>query len=62
MKKINFPIRYIPKNISRKDKQKQIKMLIKSKKMYKNHKYYTCKNISSYTPFLISNAEFLQSD
>jgi hypothetical protein len=48
MKIINFPIRYVPKNITRKDKQKQINMLIKSKKLYKNHKYYTRKNISSY--------------
>jgi hypothetical protein len=45
---MNFPIRYIPKKITRKDKQKQINMLIKSKKLYKNHKYYTRKNISSY--------------
>ena len=43
-----FPIRYLPKKITRKDKQKQMKMLIKSKKLYKKHKYYTRKNISSY--------------
>jgi hypothetical protein len=48
MKFINFPIRYVPKQITRKDKQKQINMLIKSKKLYKKHKYYTRKNISSY--------------
>ena len=48
MKFINFPIRYVPKKITRKDKQKQINMLIKSKKQYKKHKYYTRKTISSY--------------
>ena len=48
MKQIHFPIRYIPKGLTRKDKQKQLKMLIKSKKLYKNHKYYTRKSISSY--------------
>ena len=48
MKIIKFPIRYVPKNITTKDKQKQINMLIKSKKLYKKHKYYTRKNISSY--------------
>ena len=48
MKDINFPIRYIPKKLTRKDKKKQIKMLLKSKKMYKNHKYYTRKMVSSY--------------
>jgi hypothetical protein len=45
---MNFPIRYVPKQISKKDKQKQISMLIKSKKLYKKHKYYTRKNIPSY--------------
>ena len=45
---INFPIRYVPKKLTRKDKQKQINMLIKSKKLYKKHQYYTRKNISSY--------------
>ena len=48
MKFINFPIRYVPKNITIKDKQKQINMLIKSKRLYKQHKYYTRKKISSY--------------
>ena len=45
---INFPIRYVPNVLTRKDKKKQINMLIKSKKLYKKHKYYTRKNISSY--------------
>jgi hypothetical protein len=45
---IKFPIRYIPKNLTKRDKQKQINMLIKSRKMYKTHKYYTRKRIPSY--------------
>ena len=48
MKQISLPIRYIPKNITRKDKETQLNMLLKSKKQYKKHKYYTRKNISSY--------------
>jgi hypothetical protein len=48
MKNIEFPIRYLPPNISKKDKKKQINMLLKSKKMYKKHKYYTRKHIASY--------------
>ncbi len=48
MKIINFPIRYIPKKITKKDKKKQFNMLIKSKKLYKKHKYYTRKNVLSY--------------
>jgi hypothetical protein len=43
-----YPIKYLPKNLTKKDKCKQIKMLSKSKKMYKKHKYYTRKRLSSY--------------
>ena len=45
---IKLPVRYLPKNLTKKDKQKQFKMLIKSKKLYKKQKYYTRKNVSSY--------------
>ena len=48
MKVIKFPIRYLPKGLSQTDTQKQIQMLRKSKKLYKRHKYYTRKNLSSY--------------
>ena len=41
MKNINFPIRYVPRKLTLKYKQKQINMLLKSKKLYKKHKYYT---------------------
>jgi hypothetical protein len=46
--KVKFPIRYIPIKLTKKDKQKQVKMLLKSRKLYKINKYYTRKNISSY--------------
>jgi hypothetical protein len=46
--KVKFPIRYIPIKLTKKDKHKQVKMLLKSKKLYKINKYYTRKNISSY--------------
>jgi hypothetical protein len=45
---VNFPIRYIPKKLTKKDKQKQINMLLKSKKLYKKHKYFTRKRLSSF--------------
>ena len=48
MDKIQFPITYLPKKLNKKDKHKQFKMLIKSKKLYKKHKYYTRKHVSSY--------------
>ena len=48
MTAMKFPIRYLPKVLTKKDKQKQIKMLKKSKKLYKKNKYYTRKRLSSY--------------
>jgi len=45
-KKIN--VKYLPKNISFKDKKKQSKMLQKSQKMYKKGLYYTRKKINSF--------------
>ncbi len=48
MKLIKFPIRYLPKSLSERDKITQIKMLKKSKKLYKMNKYYTRKRLSSY--------------
>jgi len=46
--KKKVPLRYLPKNLTKKDKKKVVKMLEKSKKLYKQKKYYTRKNISSY--------------
>ena len=48
IKPIKYPMRYLPKMLTKKDKQKQIKMLQKSKQLYKKNKYYTRKKISSY--------------
>ena len=48
MKHTKIPIRYLPFVLSKKDKQKQIKMLNKSKKMYKKGKYYMRKRLPSY--------------
>jgi hypothetical protein len=45
---MEFPIRYLPKMLSSADKQKQVAMLLKSKKLYKKGKYYTRKNVGSY--------------
>ena len=45
---MKFPIRYLPKSLSARDKINQIKMLTKSKKLYKMNKYYTRKRLSSY--------------
>ncbi len=46
---MNVPIKYLPYHLTSKDKKKQIKMLQKSRKMYKKNKYYTRKKVSSYT-------------
>jgi DNA-binding Xre family transcriptional regulator len=48
MNNIKVPIRYLPKNLSKKDKKKQKNMLLKSRKLYKKHKYFTRKKLPSY--------------
>jgi hypothetical protein len=45
---MKIPVRYLPKNLSKKDKKKQISMLLKSRKLYKKHNYYTRKQVPSY--------------
>ena len=42
------PIKYIPSELNISDRKKQTKMLIRSRKMYKNKKYYTRKQLKSY--------------
>jgi len=44
----HFSNKYLPFTLSQKDKQKQTKMLNKSRKLYKQHKYYTRKPVASY--------------
>jgi DNA-binding Xre family transcriptional regulator len=44
--KIN--LRYLPKKLTRKDKKKQVRMLNKSRKLYKKGKYYTRKQVPSF--------------
>ena len=44
----SLPARYIPKQLSRKDKKRQLGMLLKSRKLYKSNKYYTRKNVPSF--------------
>jgi len=46
--RISVPKRYIPKGLTRKDKNKQRDMLKKSRRMYKNGKYYTRKHVKSF--------------
>ena len=42
------PIRYLPKNLSRKDRKTQVNMLKRSRNLYKKHKYYTRKAVPSF--------------
>jgi DNA-binding Xre family transcriptional regulator len=44
----NVPLRYLPKSLSLKDKKEQAKMLAKSRKLYKQKKYYTRKPVKSF--------------
>tara|TARA_Y100000389_G_scaffold204442_1_gene256989 strand:+ start:15087 stop:15638 length:552 start_codon:yes stop_codon:yes gene_type:complete len=43
-----YPSRYVPKQLTKKDKKKQAREIEKSKKMYKNKKYHTRKKIDSF--------------
>jgi hypothetical protein len=45
---MKIPVRYIPYRLTKKDKQKQKNMLLKSRQLYKKGKYYTRKSVSSY--------------
>jgi len=45
---MNIPIRYLPSNLSRKDEKKQLKMLVKSRKLYKKGEYYTRAKVKTY--------------
>jgi len=45
---MKIPLRYLPKNLTKKDKIKQLAMILKSKKMYKNNKYYIRNKVPSY--------------
>ncbi len=46
--KRKVPLRYLPKRLSKKDKLKQRRELNKSRKAYKQGKYYTRKKVSSF--------------
>jgi hypothetical protein len=43
-----FPSRYLPNTLSKKDRTKQRKMLLKSRKLYRANKYYTRGKLSSF--------------
>jgi exo-beta-1,3-glucanase (GH17 family) len=45
---MKIPVRYLPHRLTRKDKEKQKKMLLKSRKMYKKGVYYTRKKVDSF--------------
>ena len=47
-KNIKVPVRYLPSSKKHKDTTRQVKMLMKSRRLYKKGKYYTRKHISSY--------------
>lgn len=47
-KSIKINVRYIPKNLSKKDKKKQFAMLLKSRNLYKKGKFFTRKKVESY--------------
>lgn len=45
---LKVPIRYLPKRLTTKDKKKQYNMLMKSRKLYRNKKYFSRKPLKSF--------------
>ena len=45
---VKVPIRYLPRQITKRDKKRQSQMLLRSRKLYSQQKYYTRKNIPSF--------------
>ena len=43
-----YPKKYVPKNLSKKDKSKQKKMLKRSKRLYKRGRYYEREKVKSF--------------
>jgi hypothetical protein len=43
-----IPVRYIPRTLSNKDKLKQKRMIVKSRKLYQKGKYFTRPSVSSF--------------
>ena len=48
MESIQIPVRYVPNKLAKTDQKSQINMLLKSRKLYKKHKYFTRKRLQSY--------------
>jgi hypothetical protein len=48
MNPLRIPIRYVPRTLSRKDQQKQARMLVRSRNQYKNRRYITRKKVPSF--------------
>ena len=47
-KKLKVPLRYLPSGLNNKDKKKQKKMLLRSRKLYKKEKYYKRDKLNSF--------------
>jgi predicted GTPase len=45
---MKFPMRYLPKMLDNNDKKKQVKMLVKSQRLYKKGIYYTRDKVASF--------------
>lgn len=63
---MKIPIRYLPKSLSKKDKEKQLKMLKKSRKLYKKNNYYTRKKLPTFqskvSPHIVKARKIYKTD
>ena len=63
---MKIPTRYLPDSLSKKDKEKQLKMLMKSRKMYKKQNYYTRKKLPTFqskvSPHIVKAQKIYKTD
>ncbi len=45
---MKVPLRYVPSILTKKDRKRQIKMLTKSRKLYKRHQYFSREKVPSF--------------
>ena len=63
---MKIPIRYLPHSLNKKDKEKQLKMLKRSRKQYKKKNYYTRKKLTSFhskvSPHIVKAQKIYKTD
>lgn len=48
MPRISLPTRYVPRHLTKKDRRRQVQMVLQSRKQYKTQHYYTRQKVGSF--------------